>query len=250
MGEYEMKLMDIDQEHLGIPDTDYDAHITLPAAEFQKIVRDLKEIGESVRIEATKEGVKFTADGDIGTAAVTLRPTEGGSRVKDDEDEDMESEGEEEGPKLDEEEEEDQKPDIGSGDEEDQVSSKPASKRKASGSGVSKAKKAKTGASKGKAKKTDDVESRRVAITLTQTVSLTFAVKYLNNFAKSTPLASEVVLSMSNEVPLLVSVVPPRASFPLKGIGTQKRSWIFWFPGQVQVWGRSHLLLLGAQDFR
>jgi hypothetical protein len=217
MGEYEMKLMDIDQEHLGIPDTDYDAHITLPSGEFQKIVRDLKEIGESVRIEVTKEGVKFTADGDIGTAAVTLRPTEGGSRIKEDEDEEMESEEGEDEPKPEEdEEEEDTKPDIGSGDEENgdedgDGKPKAAAKRKAPGSGASKSKKAKT--SKGKAKKTEEAESRRVAIALTQSVSLTFSVKYLTNFAKSTPLASEVVLSMSNEVPLLVSSADVICSF-------------------------------------
>jgi proliferating cell nuclear antigen len=195
IGEYEMKLMDIDQEHLGIPETDYDAHITLPSGEFQKIMRDLKEIGESVRIEVNKEGVKFTAEGDIGNAAVTLRPTEGRSRVKDDDsDEEMQSEeGEQNGVEG----EEDEKPDIGSGDEDD--GPKPP-KRKAAGSGSSKPKKAKTSKSK-----TNDSEPRRVAIQLTQGVNLTFSVKYLTNFAKSTPLASEVTLSMSNEVPLLVS---------------------------------------------
>jgi hypothetical protein len=33
---------------------------------------------------------------------------------------------------------------------------------------------------------------------------LTFSIKYLSNFAKSTPLAERVRLHMSNEVPLLV----------------------------------------------
>ncbi|CEQ43098.1 SPOSA6832_04983, partial [Sporobolomyces salmonicolor] len=56
VGEYEMKLMDIDQEHLGIPDTVYDAEISLPATEFARIIRDLKELGESVKIEVSKDG--------------------------------------------------------------------------------------------------------------------------------------------------------------------------------------------------
>jgi proliferating cell nuclear antigen len=75
VGEYEMKLMDIDQEHLGIPDTVYDAEVTLPAAEFARIIRDLKELGESVKIEVSKDGVRFSADGDIGSASVTLKPS-------------------------------------------------------------------------------------------------------------------------------------------------------------------------------
>lgn len=77
MAEFEMKLMDIDQEHLGIPDTTYDAEVRMPSAEFARIVKDLTILGESVKIEVTKEGVKFSADGDLGSGTVTLRPTAG-----------------------------------------------------------------------------------------------------------------------------------------------------------------------------
>jgi proliferating cell nuclear antigen len=107
VGEYEMKLMDIDQEHLGIPDTIYDAEISLPSAEFARIIRDLKELGESVKIEVSKEGVRFSADGDIGTAAVTLKPTEKGKSREDSDDEEDGSD-EEEGSAAEEEEEEEE----------------------------------------------------------------------------------------------------------------------------------------------
>jgi len=73
ISEYDVKLMDIDQEHLGIPDTDYDATIELPSAEFQRICRDLLALSESVTIDATKEGIKFSCNGDIGNGAVTLK---------------------------------------------------------------------------------------------------------------------------------------------------------------------------------
>ncbi|KAI9813059.1 MAG: proliferating cell nuclear antigen [Pycnora praestabilis] len=73
LSEYDIKLMDIDQEHLGIPETEYAATISMPSAEFQKICRDLMALSESVAIEATKEGVKFACTGDIGSGAVTLR---------------------------------------------------------------------------------------------------------------------------------------------------------------------------------
>ncbi|KAF8424657.1 proliferating cell nuclear antigen [Tirmania nivea] len=73
ISEYDIKLMDIDQEHLGIPETEYSASITLPTAEFQRICRDLSQLSESVAIEATKEGVKFACSGDIGNGSVTLR---------------------------------------------------------------------------------------------------------------------------------------------------------------------------------
>ena len=39
--------MDIDSEHLGIPDTEYSAVVKMPAAEFQRIMRDLSSIGDT-----------------------------------------------------------------------------------------------------------------------------------------------------------------------------------------------------------
>lgn len=47
LSEYDIKLMDIDQEHLGIPETEYSATITMPSAEFQRICRDLNALSES-----------------------------------------------------------------------------------------------------------------------------------------------------------------------------------------------------------
>ncbi|KAH7034880.1 proliferating cell nuclear antigen, N-terminal domain-containing protein [Microdochium trichocladiopsis] len=73
ISEYDLKLMDIDQEHLGIPETEYAATIAMPSAEFRRICTDLMAMSESVTIEASKDGVKFSCNGDIGNGAVTLR---------------------------------------------------------------------------------------------------------------------------------------------------------------------------------
>jgi proliferating cell nuclear antigen len=96
ISEYDLKLMDIDQEHLGIPETDYAATISMPSAEFRRICTDLMALSESgtltcsplrplpwflliccfrrlVTIEASKDGVKFTCSGDIGNGSVQLR---------------------------------------------------------------------------------------------------------------------------------------------------------------------------------
>ena len=72
--------MDIDQEHLGIPDTSYDATVTLSSAEFARICRDLSALGESVRIDANKDGVRFTCEGEIGNGSVLLKPNGAGVR--------------------------------------------------------------------------------------------------------------------------------------------------------------------------
>ncbi|ETN43504.1 proliferating cell nuclear antigen (pcna) [Cyphellophora europaea CBS 101466] len=73
LSEYDIKLMDIDQEHLGIPDTEYAATVEMPSSEFARICRDLIAMSESVGIEATKDGVRFSCQGDIGNGSVTLR---------------------------------------------------------------------------------------------------------------------------------------------------------------------------------
>jgi proliferating cell nuclear antigen len=127
VSDYEMKLMDLDTEHLGIPETDYSCIIKLPSAEFQRICRDLSQIGESVVICCTKEGVKFSASGDLGTGNIKL----------------------------------------------------------AQSSNV-------------------DKEEEAVTIEMQETVTLTFALRYLNFFTKATPLAPQVCLSMSADVPLVV----------------------------------------------
>lgn len=95
--------MDIDSEHLGIPEAEYHAIVRMPSAEFARICRDLSSIGDTgknhkprilvtsnpfhllfnsiillllvlaVVISVTKEGVKFSTRGDIGTANIVCR---------------------------------------------------------------------------------------------------------------------------------------------------------------------------------
>lgn len=53
ISEYDIKLMDIDQEHLGIPETEYAATVSLPSSEFQRICRDLSALSESGQLAST-----------------------------------------------------------------------------------------------------------------------------------------------------------------------------------------------------
>lgn len=86
IGEFDLKLMDIDTEHLGIPDTEYDAVVKLSSNEFARICRDLSNVGESVKITITKEGVTFSTEGEIGDARMTLKQGSGSAARLDDED--------------------------------------------------------------------------------------------------------------------------------------------------------------------
>jgi proliferating cell nuclear antigen len=73
LSNFELKLMEIDSEQLGIPETEYKAIIKLPSFEFQRICKDLSQIGDSVTISVNKEGIKFSVSGDIGNGDMTLR---------------------------------------------------------------------------------------------------------------------------------------------------------------------------------
>jgi proliferating cell nuclear antigen len=244
VAEYDMKLMDIDQDTLGIPDTLYDSKVYMPSQEFARICRELASLGESVRIEVTKEGIRFASEGDIANGSVLLKPTEGAGRYtkkngtssdikgepavkkeKTDDDEEMEEddggaieeaeqdeEGEQPAPKkkkkavVVDDDEEEAVPEAEPEEEEEEDSSSKKRKRK-SAEGGSASKKAKRG------KKTagsdgEEEDSNSVSISVTQAVSLSFSLKYLINFAKAAGLTSHVELMMSADVPLLVSKVP------------------------------------------
>merc|ERR1712066_472042 len=76
IADFDLKLMQIESEHVEIPEQQYKVLARLPSAEFQKVCRDLKEFGETMQIQASKEGIRFSVQGDIGTGNVMMKPRE------------------------------------------------------------------------------------------------------------------------------------------------------------------------------
>ncbi|KAL0573948.1 proliferating cell nuclear antigen [Marasmius crinis-equi] len=123
IAEYDLKLMDIDADSLAIPDTDYDAYIKFPANEFSRIVRDLASLGESVRIDVSKEGVRFASDGEAANGSVLLKgqgPITGVTKKPSPSEED-EEDAEGSGVKKEEDDDEDEKPKDDDGDDDIEV---------------------------------------------------------------------------------------------------------------------------------
>ncbi|XP_072994626.1 proliferating cell nuclear antigen-like [Typha latifolia] len=127
IADFEMKLMDIESEHLGIPEAEYQAIVKMPSQEFARICKDLSSIGDTVVISVTKEGVKFSTRGDIGSANIVCRQNV-----------------------------------------------------------------------------TVDKPDESTIIEMKDPVSLTFALRYMNSFAKATPLSNTVTISLSSELPVVV----------------------------------------------
>merc|ERR1712165_280940 len=72
IADFDLKLMQIESEHMEIPEQQYKVIAKLPSAEFQRICRDLKEFGETMQVKASKEGITFSVQGDVGAGNVTL----------------------------------------------------------------------------------------------------------------------------------------------------------------------------------
>jgi len=126
IADFDLKLMQIESEHMEIPEQHYKVVVKMPSSEFQKICRDLKEFGETLQMSASKEGLKFSVQGDLGSGNVMLKPRE--------------------------------------------------------------------------AEKPED----KVALTVHEPVTATFALRYLVNFSKAAPLCGSVELGLGPDAPLLV----------------------------------------------
>jgi len=70
--EFDLSLITIDTEHLGIPDTKYSSLITLSSSEFSKICKELYAINETVNIEVDKKFIKFYVNNETIGGGFTL----------------------------------------------------------------------------------------------------------------------------------------------------------------------------------
>ena len=71
--EYEMKLMDIDSEHMEIPDVTYECSVKLPSNEFTRIMRDMATFGDTVTLSVKEGELIITMKGDMGMATVSVK---------------------------------------------------------------------------------------------------------------------------------------------------------------------------------
>jgi len=124
ISEFELKLIKIDSEPLGIPETEYSATIMITSSEYRRISSEMITLGDTMQIGISKEGIKFEVEGDIGKATVFLKQ--------------MEKENDE------------------------------------------------------------DV----VKINISEPVKMGFALRYLNNFSKATPLCEKISLKLCKDFPL------------------------------------------------
>ena len=70
--EFQLNLITLDSEHLGIPETQYSSEVTMNAQDFQKLCKELHQLSETVQIEASIQSIKFNVEGEVGSGSVQI----------------------------------------------------------------------------------------------------------------------------------------------------------------------------------
>jgi len=73
VSDFELKILDIESDTLGIPEVEYKSVLKMPAVEFQKTISNLGSWGEAVVIATSKNGVKFSVSGELGTGNINIK---------------------------------------------------------------------------------------------------------------------------------------------------------------------------------
>lgn len=70
-----LKLLDVDDEELVIPDVEINCVITMPSNDFQRMCRDMSNIGDTVELTSVDQGLIFKCDGDFARQETLIGET-------------------------------------------------------------------------------------------------------------------------------------------------------------------------------
>lgn len=76
--DYKLNLIDIDEEIISAPDTDFVTMITMPSNEFQKICREAFNIAEVIEIKSIGEQLILSCNGEFAQQETTYAHTDNG----------------------------------------------------------------------------------------------------------------------------------------------------------------------------
>ena len=75
---YKLNLLDIEDEHIKIPPAEFETELTLPSCDFQKIIRDMINIGENIEIKSIGPQLLLNCSGDFASQETILGETNNG----------------------------------------------------------------------------------------------------------------------------------------------------------------------------
>jgi proliferating cell nuclear antigen len=80
ISQFNLNLISLDNEQLGIPDHDYPAIVNMRSDEFARVCRELSQLSDTLNIAVSKIKVSFFVEGNVGDGEITLKPRERGER--------------------------------------------------------------------------------------------------------------------------------------------------------------------------
>ena len=69
---FQLKLLDINENHIEVPDIDMTTITTLPSVDFQRLCRDMSNIGTDIEIRRIGNRIKFRCDGDFANQETSI----------------------------------------------------------------------------------------------------------------------------------------------------------------------------------
>ncbi len=75
---FKMNLLDISDEEIVIPPVSFETELTFPSAEFQKLIRDMTNIGELIDIKSVGNNLMLNCEGDFALQETVLSETQDG----------------------------------------------------------------------------------------------------------------------------------------------------------------------------
>lgn len=71
--EFQLRLLEINNETLGIPETIYSAVVTLTAVEYKRVCSEMLTIGDTVYLSISENTIKFEIEGEVGKGSISLK---------------------------------------------------------------------------------------------------------------------------------------------------------------------------------
>jgi proliferating cell nuclear antigen len=198
--EYSLKLMEIESEEMGVPDMEYKCQITMPTSEFARICRDMNVLGDTITLKVSREGVEFSADGDLGQGKHVYKCPVSVSRAGFDAalpevKQEVKQEVKREVKREADDDSDDNNSSANNSDDDDEPLVNRLKDNKKDG--------AASGGKKGKAAADDEEKKEKLQMKAfySEPVELSFALRYFTIFSKAANLSETVTLSLSAEHP-------------------------------------------------
>lgn len=75
---YYLNLLDINNDEINIPPAEFETELTMPSQDFQKLIRDMINIGDECEIKSYSKSLVFNCIGDFATQVTILNETQEG----------------------------------------------------------------------------------------------------------------------------------------------------------------------------